>query len=69
MTRVPTVDIERLQQMIEEGAQLVDALPAEDYEKLHIQGAVSVPIEDFSADLLERLDRSRPVVTYCADQQ
>jgi rhodanese-related sulfurtransferase len=66
---VERIGIDRLHELLAKGAQLVDALPAEEYEKLHIAGAVSLPIEDFQRKHVDRLNRSNPIVTYCADTQ
>jgi rhodanese-related sulfurtransferase len=52
-----------------EGAQLVEVLPAEEYEAEHIAGAVSVPLKSLTAASTAQLDRSRPVITYCYDYQ
>jgi rhodanese-related sulfurtransferase len=63
------VGVEEVRRLMERGAQVVDALPPEDYRRLHIPGAINVPLEDLSPELLARLDAKRPVVTYCADNQ
>jgi rhodanese-related sulfurtransferase len=66
---VERIGIDGLHELLAAGAQLVDALPAEEYEKLHIQGAISLPIEDFRIEDLGHLNKLIPVVTYCADTQ
>lgn len=49
-------------------AQVVDVLPAADYERQHIIGAISMPLHEFGADVLTGLlDKNRPVITYCCD--
>lgn len=64
---MPTpVDRDRLLELIDEGAQLVEVLPVRQYEHLHLPGAVNLPLKELSADRARAdLDLDRPVVTYC----
>ena len=56
---------DELQRLLrEERAQLVDALPAREFEDEHIPGALDVPLRDLDADSAVLLDRDRPVVVY-----
>lgn len=48
------------------GAQLVEVLPAEDYDWAHLPGAVNLPLKELDART-GQLDRSRPVIVYCHD--
>jgi rhodanese-related sulfurtransferase len=50
-------------------ALLVDALPGEDYKRLHLPRAVNIPIQEFNREHVQNIDRARPVITYCADLQ
>lgn len=61
------IDLEQLDRLIAEGAQLVEALPAEEYEEGHLPGAVSLPLKRLTPDAAAGLDRTRPVVVYCWD--
>jgi rhodanese-related sulfurtransferase len=61
------IDLAGLDQLLAEGAQLVEALPAEDYGKGHLPGAVSLPLKQLTAERAAVLDRERPVVAYCWD--
>jgi rhodanese-related sulfurtransferase len=64
---MPTgIDRDELRKLTGQGAQLVEVLPAEEYEWAHLPGAVSLPLKELD-DRLERLDRSRPVIVYCHD--
>lgn len=66
-TRVYRDDLRRLQA---EGAQVVEVLPRAEYEWKHIAGAISLPLTELDeATASSRLDRRRPVVTYCNDFQ
>lgn len=62
-----TIDIADLQEFIAGGAQVVEVLPRQDYEKLHLPGAISLPLAELNAETAERLDRGRDVVVYCWD--
>ena len=55
--------------MLREGAQLIDVLPAPEYEAEHIPRAVNIPLKTFGREAVQRLDTSRPVVVYCHDYQ
>ena len=57
---------DELRTLTAQGAQLVEVLPAEDYEWAHLPGAVSLPLKELHA-VAGRLDRSRPVIVYCHD--
>lgn len=57
---------DELQKLTAEGAQLVEVLPAEDYDWAHLPGAVSLPLKELDT-AAGRLDRSRPVIVYCHD--
>lgn len=48
-------------------AQVVEVLPAEEYEWAHLPGAVSLPIKELDGETAARLDRERPVIVYCND--
>jgi rhodanese-related sulfurtransferase len=66
---MPTViDRDRVRQLVaQEAAQLVEVLPAADYDAEHLAGAVSLPLKQLRAATATTLDRARPVVTYCHD--
>jgi len=64
---MPTeVGREELRALTGRGAQLVEVLPAGDYDWARLPGAVSVPLKELDAGA-GRLDRSRPVIVYCHD--
>jgi len=62
-----TINIAELHELIAGGAQVVEVLPGASYEKLHLPGAISLPLSELNADTAERLDRGRDVVVYCWD--
>ena len=61
---VTRADVERL---VAEGVQLVEVLPADEYEDEHLPGALNLPLRDLAALARERLDPARPVIVYCFD--
>jgi rhodanese-related sulfurtransferase len=57
----------QVRELLGAGAQLVEVLPAEEYEELHLPGALNIPLKVLAADTIGQLARSRPVVVYCWD--
>ena len=53
----------------EEGAQLVDVLPREEYEEEHLPGAINIPLKELNREMIARLNRDAPVIVYCHDYQ
>ena len=51
----------------DEGAQLVDVLPPQEFEDEHLAGAISIPLRELGPGAIGALDRRRPVVAYCHD--
>ena len=66
-TRIDRDDVQRL--LADEQAQLVEVLPAAEYEDEHLPGAVNVPLKQLDRDGTRRLDARRPVIVYCYDWQ
>ncbi|HKD34587.1 MAG TPA: rhodanese-like domain-containing protein [Gaiellaceae bacterium] len=68
---MPTsVDRDELQRLVaEQNAQVVEVLPASDYEKEHITGAINIPLKELDERAPRELERERPVVVYCNDHQ
>jgi rhodanese-related sulfurtransferase len=62
-----TILYPRLTELLAEGVQLVEVLPADEYAELHLPGAVSVPLKTLDAETTAELDRRRAVVVYCWD--
>ena len=61
------IGLAQLKRLLNEGAQLVEVLPAAEYAEEHLPGAVSIPLKELDATSVDSLDRSRPVVVYCWD--
>ena len=64
------VDREQLQRLVaERRAQLVEVLPAIDYDLEHLPGAINIPLKLLDRETTDVLDRGRPVIVYCYDSQ
>ncbi|TMC30040.1 MAG: rhodanese-like domain-containing protein [Chloroflexi bacterium] len=59
-----TADVRRL---LEQGAQLLDVLGADEFAHDHLPGAINIPLKQLDASSAARLDRNRPVLVYCND--
>jgi rhodanese-related sulfurtransferase len=62
-----SVTRELVQRLAAAGAQLVETLPREEYDELHIAGAVNIPLREIGERARAELDPSRPVIVYCRD--
>jgi rhodanese-related sulfurtransferase len=58
---------QQVQRLVAEGAQLVEVLPREEYDELHIAGAVNIPLKELGQRGRVELDPARPVIAYCHD--
>jgi rhodanese-related sulfurtransferase/CBS domain-containing protein len=61
------IDYQGLRRLLDEGAQLVEVLPAEEYAEEHLPGAINIPLKELDAHSAAQLDKSRPVILYCWD--
>jgi rhodanese-related sulfurtransferase len=61
------ITVGEVQELIARGAQIVEVLPAEEFEEQHLPGAINIPLKTLDAETTARLDRGRPVVVYCWD--
>jgi rhodanese-related sulfurtransferase len=62
-----TIDLAGLRGLIGSGAQLVEVLPAEEYQELRLPGAINIPLKQLDAHSTQQLDSGRDVVVYCWD--
>jgi rhodanese-related sulfurtransferase len=56
-----------VQGLMEKGAQVVEVLPAEEFEEDHLPGAINLTLRKIETEARTTLDKSRPVVVYCWD--
>jgi phage shock protein E len=63
-------DIERgrLQELQAHGAAVVEVMPRQEYQTEHLAGAISLPLEELTAESAEAAlgpDKQRAIVVYC----
>lgn len=63
------IEREQVQDLVERGAQLVEVLPASEYEAAHLPQAINIPLRKLDAAAAARLNRDQPVIVYCNDYQ
>ena len=62
-TEISREDVRRL---VDQGAQLVEVLPAEEYEQQHLPMSMNLPLRELTrAQAERRLKHDRPVIVYC----
>jgi phage shock protein E len=61
------IDRDRLQQLVDDGAQLIEVLPASEYEEDHLPGARSIPLKKLDRTAVATLEAKRPIIVYCWD--
>jgi len=66
-TPIDRDDVQRL--LREEHAQLVEVLPADEFEDEHLPGAINIPLKTLDVESTASLDPQRPVIVYCNDYQ
>jgi rhodanese-related sulfurtransferase len=60
------IDRDAVQELIKQGAQLVEVLPAQEYAEDHLPSAMSHPLRQLDKEA-DEIDRRRPVIVYCWD--
>jgi rhodanese-related sulfurtransferase len=61
------VDRHEVWRLAERGARLVEVLPAESYERLHLPQASSLPLARLAREAVAELSRDEALVVYCYD--
>jgi rhodanese-related sulfurtransferase len=62
------VEFEEFIRLRDQGAQIVEVLPSEDYDWAHIPDAINLPLKELDATTAAaKLDRERQLVVYCHD--
>ena len=68
MIVVPTaINRVQLERLVEEGAQLAEVLPQDEYAEEHLPGAIHLPLKSLTAKTASGLDKTKPVIVYCWD--
>ena len=61
------ITLPELQELIANGAQLVEVLPEAEFAETHLPDAINIPLKRLDESTTAVLDRDRPVVVYCWD--
>ena len=56
-----------IQALMDRGAQLVEVLGSDEYEREHLPGAINLPLRKIETEARRQLDPTQPVVVYCWD--
>jgi rhodanese-related sulfurtransferase len=64
---VRRIERDEVRRLAGQGGQLVEVLPAEEFDEEHLPGAINIPLRRIDAEAGERLDPAGPVVVYCWD--
>lgn len=63
------IGTEELQQKLEsDNIRLVEVLDREEYEKVHIKGAVHIPMNKIVTEARNRFGKEDEIVVYCSDE-
>jgi rhodanese-related sulfurtransferase len=63
------IELDEVRRMIGDGAQVLDVMSREAYEDSHLPGAIHISLKELDDASAARLDRDRPVITYCSNHQ
>ena len=61
------IGFQRVRELVDDGAQLVEVLPHGEYEEQHLPGAINIPLKDLDADAVGVLNSDTAVIVYCWD--
>ena len=65
---MPTeINREDVQRLLQEEAQLIEVLPAAQYEQTHLVQAINIPLERLNRESVRQLQQDQALITYCAD--
>jgi rhodanese-related sulfurtransferase len=65
---MPTsIELPEIQRFMRQGAQIVDVLPADEYDDDHLPGAINIPLKQLDRQTTRVLEQGRPIVVYCHD--
>ncbi len=64
-----SIDKFTVRDLVQNGAALVDVLPAKGYEKSHLSGAINIPLTKLDEKSTSNLRKDQPIIVYCYDYQ
>lgn len=63
------INRDEVQRLIANGAQLMEVLPAQEYNEAHLPEAINIPLKKLDQQSAQSLDATRPMIVYCNDFQ
>jgi len=63
------IELDEVRRLTADGAQVLDVMSSEAYEDSHLPGAIHISLKELDEARVARLDRDRPVITYCSNHQ
>ena len=68
---MPQIMISRdeLQQRVHDGAHLIEVLPAKEFVRAHLPGAINIPLAKFSEKTVANMDKKNATIVHCYDYQ
>ena len=68
---MPHIIISRdeLKQRVNDGAHLIEVLPAKEFARAHLPGAINIPLAKLSEKSVARLDKKNMTIVHCYDYQ
>ncbi len=59
------INLEALDQLLDDGALLIEVLPAGEFSDEHLPEAINLPLKHLTSESVAHLDRASPIVVYC----
>jgi len=68
---MPQIIISRdeLQERVKDGAHLVEVLPAKEFARVHLPGAINIPLAKLTEKTIATLDKKKTTIVHCYDFQ
>ena len=63
------IDSDELQQRVDDGAHLVEVLPAKEFARVHLPRAINIPLAKLSQKTVASLDKKATIIVHCYDYQ
>ena len=61
------INLEALDQLLAEGALLIEVLPEGEFREEHLPDAINLPLKHLTPESVAHFDRASPIVVYCWD--
>lgn len=63
------IDRAQVQELLSQGARLVEVLPSKQYRQVHLASAVNLPLQKLNRLTAGEFDKDKPIIVYCYDHQ